>query len=169
MSFVDLMANDIWSDTDINNKVQALIRSQYSEQDELKASRLARNSDISANDLLFIANLDAWISSCVNEGRNARSDMQLLLQVISLEQAQARLSQPEVQPELDEEGNVLNQQQLDEDKQAREQAQAVLDGATADTWALYLQRNPVVEVVEEPEEAEVIEDITEVETVIEAA
>jgi outer membrane protein assembly factor BamA len=166
MSFVDLMANDIWSDTDINNKVQALIRSKYSEQDELKASRLARNSDISANDLLFIANLDAWISSCVNEGRNARSDMQLLLQVISLEQAQARLSQPEVQPELDEEGNVLNQQQLDEDKQAREQAQAVLDGATADTWALYLQRNPVVE---EPEEAQVIEDITEVEPAIEPA
>lgn len=146
MSFVDLMQNDIWSSTDIDNKVQALIRSKYSEKDELKASRLARNADDNnADDNLFIVNLDAWISSCIDEGRNARSDMQLLLQVFEIEKAATTLEQPEVQPELDEEGNIVNQQQIDDDIKSREQAQVVIDTASEESLELYLQRNPVVE------------------------
>jgi hypothetical protein len=156
MSFVDLMQNDIWSSTDIDNKVQALIRSKYSEQDELKASRLARNTtDDNADDTLFIVNLDAWISSCIDEGRNARSDMQLLLQVFEIEKAAARLKQPEVQPELDEEGTVINQQQIDDDVKSREEAQVVIDTASEESLELYLQRNPVVEEVQA--EVEVVE------------
>jgi hypothetical protein len=147
MSFVDLMQNDIWSSNDIDNKVQALIRSKYSEQDELKASRLARNTSDNENDTLFITNVDNWISSCIDEGRNARSDMQLLLQVFEIEKATARLKQPEVQPELDEQGNTLNQQQIDEDMKSREEAQVLIDNASEESLSLYLQRNPFVEEV----------------------
>jgi hypothetical protein len=147
MSFVDLMQNDIWSSIDIDNKVQALIRSKYSEQDELKASRLARNTSDNENDTLFITNVDNWISSCIDEGRNARSDMQLLLQVFEIEKATARLKEPEVQPELDEQGNTLNQQQIDEDTKSREEAQVLIDNASEESLSLYLQRNPFVEEV----------------------
>jgi len=85
MSFVNLMASDVWSSADIDNKVQALIRSRYSEQDELKAARLARTGDNPD----FVAAVDGWIAECVQQGREARTDMALLGKVLAHEQAAA--------------------------------------------------------------------------------
>lgn len=115
MSFVNLMGNDLWSESDIDNKVQAMIRSRYSENDELKAARLARCESPSGDELNFVSALDSWVAECVANGRQARKDTVLLSMVLAVEEAQRRLSQfrlaggkdavTEEIPTIDEEGN----------------------------------------------------------------
>jgi len=138
MSFINLMANDVWSGADIDAKVQALIRSRYSENDELKAARLARSGD----DPGFVAAVDGWIAECVEEGRDARQDMALLTEVLGMEDAARRLARPVVEPEHDDEGNVTNQDAIDQDNAERAAAQAVLDAASPEAQELYAERNP---------------------------
>lgn len=127
MSFIDMMANDVWSSTDIDAKVQAMIRSRYSENDELKAARLAR----SGGDPDFVAAVDAWIAQCVDEGRQARDDMALLLQVFDVEAAQRRLAQPE--PDPSDEG-------YEQDSAERAAAQTTIDSATPEVLKLVAER-----------------------------
>jgi hypothetical protein len=138
MSFVDLMANDVWSGADIDAKVQAMIRSRYSENDELKAARLTRSGD--GED--FVAAVDSWIAQCVAEGRDARDDMALLLQVFDVEDAQRRLDQPVLEPEYDEDDNITNQDALDQDALERDAAQSVIDSASPEVMTVVEQRNP---------------------------
>lgn len=154
MSFIDLMASDVWSNGDIDNRVQALIRSRYSENDELKASRLARKPDQSESDLAFVAGVDAWIAECVQQGSDARADMALLNEVLPMEDAARRLALPVVEPEINEEGEVTNQEAVDADIAQRADAQAVLDNASPEAKALYEQRNPPAPEPEEPVEPE---------------
>lgn len=142
MSFIDMMASDVWSSADIDNKVQALIRSRYSAQDELKASRLARTPNPTEADAAFVVCVDSWIAECVTEGRAARVDMALLAQVLNMEVAKRRLDMPELEPVLDEEGAVLNQDALDADTAERAAAQAELDAASPEAKELFDLRNP---------------------------
>lgn len=153
-SFVNLMASDVWSSGDIDNRVQALIRSRYSENDELKASRLARKPDQSESDLAFVAGVDAWIAECVQQGSDARADMALLSEVLPMEDAARRLALPVVEPEINEEGEVTNQEAVDADIAQRAEAQAVLDNASPEAKALYEQRNPPAPEPVEPVEPE---------------
>ena len=88
MSFVNLLADDVWSGSDIDNRVQALIRSQFTISDELKAARLARKQNPSEGDLAFLAMVDAVISAAVAEGTAAREDMAKLLPVLDFEKNQ---------------------------------------------------------------------------------
>lgn len=112
MSFVNLMANDVWSLVDIDNKVQALIRSKYATTDELKAARFSRKGQRTAPEAAFITGVDTWVASCILEGQQAKLDSALLAATLSFEAANRRLSQrlldvdvTEDQPVLDEEGN----------------------------------------------------------------
>lgn len=150
MSFIDLMANEVWSNSDIDNKVQALIRSRYSQQDELKASRLARTTNATEADTAFVADVDAWIAECVQQGRDARADMKLLLEVFAMLDANARLLQPLVQPVYGPELEVVNQTEIAENTTQRQQAQEILDIASTEAQALFEIRKPEV-VVEVPE------------------
>lgn len=141
MSFIDMMANDVWSSADIDAKVQAMIRSRYSDNDELKAARLSRNGD----DPTFVAAVDSWVASCVQEGRQSRDDMALLLQVFDVEAAERRLALPVVEPEVDEEGNITNQEAIDQDTAERAVAQIVVDNASPEVqYWVDLRRPPVV-------------------------
>jgi hypothetical protein len=142
MSFVDMMASDVWSSADIDNKVQALIRSRYSAQDELKASRLARTPNPSETDAAFVASVDSWIGDCVAEGRAARTDMELLAQVLDMEAHKRRLDMPLAEPVLDEQELVANQDALDADTAERAAAQALLDAASPEAKELFDLRNP---------------------------
>lgn len=142
MSFIDMMASDVWSSGDIDNKVQALIRSRYSAQDELKASRLARTPNPSETDAAFVVSVDSWIAECVAEGRAARTDMALLVQVLELEVHKRRLDMPLVEPVLDEEEAITNQDALDADTAERAAAQALLDAASPEAKELFDLRNP---------------------------
>lgn len=138
MSFVDMFSNDVWSSTDIDAKVQAMIRSRYSENDELKAARLAR----SGGDPAFVAAVDDWIAACVDEGRQARDDMALLLQVFDVEAAERRLALPVVEPEYDEDGNIINMDALAQDQNERDAAEAVVDDAPQEVLYWVEMRNP---------------------------
>lgn len=139
-SFVNMMANDVWSQADIDNRVQAMIRSRYSENDELKAARLARSGD----DPVFVAAVDGWIAECVQAGRQAKTDMALLLQVFEAEAANRRLAMPTIEPELNEEGAVLNQDSIDADLVERAAAQALVSGFSLEVQELCMVRNPPV-------------------------
>lgn len=137
-SFVNMMSNDVWSSADINGKVHDLIRSRYSQEDEFKAARLARlgeNPD-------FVAAVDSWIAACVQQGRDARSDMAVLLQVFDVEDAERRLAQPVVEPEYDDQGNIINQEALDQDAAERAAAQAVIDTASPEVMGWVEKRRP---------------------------
>ena len=112
MSFVNMMGNDVWSLVDIDNKVQALIRSKYSTNDELKAARFSRKGQRAAPETAFITGVDTWVTSCVAQGTQAKLDSALLAATLPLEVAQQRLSQrlldvdvTEDRPVLDAEGN----------------------------------------------------------------
>ena len=155
MSFIDKMASDVWSSADIDNKVHALIRSRYSADDELKASRLARKPDPSESDSAFVAGVDAWIAECVQQGNDARADMALLNEVFPMEAAARRLAMPLVEPEINEEGEVTNQDAIDTDLAERADAQAIIDSASPEAKALYDLRNPPAP---EPEPEETIVD-----------
>lgn len=142
MSFIEMMASDVWSSADIDNKVQALIRSRYSAQDELKASRLARTPNPSETEAAFVVSVDSWIAECVAEGRAARTDMALLAQVLELEVHKRRLVMPLVEPVLDEEKTITNQDILDVDAAERAAAQALLDAASPEAKELFDLRSP---------------------------
>lgn len=148
MSFIEMMASDVWSSADIDNKVQALIRSRYSAQDELKASRLARTPNPSETEAAFVVSVDSWIAECVAEGRAARADMALLAQVLELEVHKRRLAMPLVEPVLDEEETITNQDALDADAAERAAAQALLDAASPEAKELFDLRNPLPPVEE---------------------
>lgn len=142
MSFVDMMSNDVWSSADIDNKVQALIRSRFSAEDELKAARLARPVNPTAEEQTFVAAVDTWIADCVQQGRQARADMALLLEVFDVEAAERRLALPVVEPALDEDGNVTNQAEIDQDTAERTAAQAEVDAASPEVMHWVDLRRP---------------------------
>lgn len=85
ISFVNMMASDIWTEADISSRVQALIRAEVSAEDELKAARLSRKAAPSASESAFVERVDGVIASAVEQGRQARADMALLLEVLALE------------------------------------------------------------------------------------
>ena len=116
MSFIDLMGSP-WPDEHINRRVTSLIRSIVSEDDEAKAARLYRKPQPTVDELSFIRNVDSWIEKCVQEGKDARKDNLLLMQVIPFEEARRRLSQyalrdgkpavTEMRPLIGEDGNPV--------------------------------------------------------------
>lgn len=93
MSYVDLMANDVWSLQDIDRRTQALIRSKVTQEDEFKASRLARKVDASQADLDFVAFVDGVIADVLSQATQARADSALLSETLKYEAAEARLAQ----------------------------------------------------------------------------
>ena len=151
MSFIDLYSNTIWTETDISNKVQSIIRSQFSAEDELKASRLSRQSKPSASDMEYINMVDSAIQSAIDQGRAARSDNQLLIQVIDYETAVLRLRRPE-EPEfiLDQDENEIPNPLYEMDQEQRLAAQTVVDAVSTEVIELADQRNNLVEPIIEP-------------------
>lgn len=152
MSFVNMMASDVWSSEDIDNKVHALIRYRVSAEDELKAARLARTATRSTDETAFIEYVDSTIATAVQEGRDARADMATLLQVLDVESAERRLAQPVVEPEYDDQGEIINQEAVDLDIEQRIEAQLVIDEASPEVMEWVDKRRP------EPEPEELLID-----------
>ena len=125
MSFVNLLANDVWSSLDINRRVQALVRTQFTAEDELKAARLARQESRTDADEAFIASVDAAIAAALSEGVAARADMALLTQVMAVEYCH----------------HIVGSSLFDDE--AKASAQATIDAASAAVKALVEQRKPV--------------------------
>lgn len=144
MSFINLMANDIWSDADITRRTEAMIRSEFSLDAETILNRKVLGISLgtytpTAQDQADIARYDEVAKAAQAEGVAARADMALLMQVFPLEDALRRLERPRLQaswdrlqlppvePIIDEEtGEVTNQAEVDQDKAERAAAQAVV-------------------------------------------
>lgn len=156
-SFIDLMANDRWSDADITNRTEAMLRSQFSAQAEAILNRKVSGAilgqyELTAEELAEMAAFAAASLAARQEGAAARADMALLEQVFALEAAQARLARQMVAPVLDdsEEPQITNQDTVDQDGAERAAAQAVVDAASVDAKNLALRRAPAPEPTPEP-------------------
>lgn len=140
MSFINLMANDIWTDADITRRTEAMIRTEFSEVAETILNRKILGMSMGTytptpEDQADLQRYSAVAQAAQAEGIAARSDMALLLKVMAMEQAQARLNEPPLPEDATEE-------QIAQDAAERLAAEAVLVNAGPEAQALFLLRNP---------------------------
>lgn len=136
MSFVDLMANDAWSDADILRRTEAMIRSEFSAEAEAIINRKAMGLALgtyqpTAEEFVELGRYQSVIEAARMAGNAARADMARLRVVMEMEQAARRLSQPALA-----EGYAGHA----EDQADRAAAQAVIDAADGDATALFEAR-----------------------------
>lgn len=143
-SFVNMMADDIWSEADIVRRTEAMIRSEFSIEVETILNRKVLGISIGSYtpteaDLAEIARYDEVARHAQAAGVAARADMTLLNRVFPLEEAQRRLDrtalaaawerlqQPKVHPVKDEEtGEILNAAEVAADESERQTAQGIV-------------------------------------------
>jgi hypothetical protein len=163
MSFVDLMADHRWSEADIVNRTEAMVREYFTVASERILNRKMLGTSmgyvLSPEEQVELAQFQAVVLGAQAEGLQARADMALLAAALEVEAAQARLAQPAVQPvwQPTEEGDevLVNQQELDADTTQRLEAQAVVDAASTaalDLVQLRALNRPAPEPAPEPEE-----------------
>ena len=142
MSFIDLMANDIWSDADITRRTESMIRSEFSLDDETILNRKVLGISLGTytpneKDLADIEKYNAVAVAAQLEGVEARKDMALLLQVFPLEEAQRRLDKMSLQYAWDrlqlpviepvyENDVIINQEEIEKDNLERNEALSVV-------------------------------------------
>lgn len=142
MSFIDLMANDIWSDADITRRTESMIRSEFSLDDETILNRKVLGISLGTytpneKDLADIEKYNAVAVAAQLEGVEARKDMALLLQVFPLEEAQRRLDKMSLQYAWDrlqlpviepvyENDIIINQEKIEKDNLERNEALSVV-------------------------------------------
>jgi hypothetical protein len=132
-SFINLLANDVWSDADMLNRTEAMIRSEFPDQAVAILNRKATGALLGQYRLTDEekAELQRYAEAS-DEARQAlaaaQADMARLTLALDFEAARARLALPEVS---------------DDERAA---AQAIVDGASDDTLDLVALRNPVPEV-----------------------
>jgi hypothetical protein len=143
-SFINLMANDVWSDDDIKARLHAEFRTEISEFAEREIYRALhalhlRMRPLSLAEQAVVGKFAAVDGRVSVMGVAARADMALLNSVFAYEAAMARLAQPEVEESAT-------------DLAEREAALAVTTDASSQVVDLYLLRKPPAEepIVEEP-------------------
>ena len=154
MSFINLLANDVWSDADIKSRLHAEIRSEVSELAETELNRALQGAIMKLHTLTpqeqqSLMRFKGATDRVALLGTAARADMALLTSVLAYERAQARLLQALVTEPLtvtvvDTEGvsrEVVNPELALDDAQ-RTDAQAVIDDATAEVLELVALRSP---------------------------
>lgn len=161
MSYVNLLANDVWSESDITNRGRAVIESQVSEarQNELRTimlGHIAQMRTASPEELGEIMLVQALTEQAVLDNAAARADMALLLDVMEHERAIEWLSLPEASVHATitlEDGLELPNPAFEAITQWRNEARVTFDSATPEVLALYALRNPQPEPEEEVEVA----------------
>lgn len=147
MSFIDLMASDVWTDADITRRTEAMVRSRFTEAAELIINRKVQGAALGQYRLTpaeqaEVTAFNAVVFEARQAGEAARADMALLREVLAAEPAYRRLKQPAVAPELDEEGAAINQEALDADAAERAKAQAAMNSVSMPGLELLALRNP---------------------------
>ena len=138
MSFINLMANDVWSDADITRRTEAMVRTEFSLEAETILNRKVAGISLgqytpTEADLDEMARFKEVVDAAHDEGVLARADMALLIQVFPLEDAQRRLDQPLPPEDATEEEKA-------QDTAERAAAQAVIDGAPQNVRDLFEAR-----------------------------
>lgn len=147
MSFIDMMANDVWTDQDITSRTEAMVRAVVSLQEELVLNRKLEGAragqyTLSADDEAGMALLAQAGAAAQLEGIAARADMLTLLEVFEVEKAEKRLALPVVEPLFDEDFNVVNQAEADADNAERAIAQERIDAADEEIMGWVEARRP---------------------------
>lgn len=133
MSFIDMMADDVWSDADITNRTEAMVRAQVSTMEELVLNRKLQGAalgqyTLTAEDQAQMALLAQAGYAAQQEGIAARADMALLHKVFEVEEAEKLLADPDA----------------GEDEKAAAQGQ--IDAADAEVMGwVEARRPPVIE------------------------
>lgn len=125
-SFVNLMGNDIWTETDIINRTEALIRSEFPDAAVAILNRKATGAALGQYTMTAEeqGELARYVQVCEEArqaGIAARADMALLQAALDVEAAQRRLAS--------------------EDESERAAAQAVIDAAAPEALALVAARS----------------------------
>jgi len=153
--FINLLANDVWSDADIDNRVRSIVAGVVSveRQDELRTimlGHIAQMRAATASEMGEIILVKTVTEAAADAGRQARADMALLSQAMAYEAAQARLARPP----FDGPATVMQSAGLDAnqvevpnpaiqaDTAERAAAQAVIDGAPQAVLDLLALRHP---------------------------
>lgn len=97
MSFVDLMADDDWSEADIVNRMESMIRASYPATEESIINRKITGSGLGfytliADEQAEIADYAQVCAAAQQAGRDARSDMALLRRVLAAERGETPLA-----------------------------------------------------------------------------
>lgn len=134
-SFINLLADDVWSEADIINKTEAELHSVCSESNELILSRKMIGFSLgrvipTAQEQAGLTAYEIAAYQAQQSGIAARADMVRLQGALDHERTQARLA-------VSVTGDAL-------DTAERAAAQAVIGAASASTLALVALRNPVV-------------------------
>ena len=154
MSFINLLANDIWTDADITRRTESMVHSEFPLEEENILHRKVTGSmggmyQLTEDEQRSLQRYTQLCEYAKQEGIAARNDMALLLRVFELENANLRLHQPIVEPILDESGNVINQEEIDNDTKERYDAQEIMNNASPEEMDVFNLRNPVNETNEE--------------------
>lgn len=129
MSFINLLANDHWSDADMLRRTESMIRSEFSQEAETILNRKAVGMALgtytpSAEELAEMGKYTTVVEAARTELQAAGADMALLLKVFELEKADRIVKQMPLSEALiviettkpdeivDEFGNITNQEEL---------------------------------------------------------
>lgn len=153
-TFIDLLGNDIWSDADITNRTEAIVRAQFSAIDETVLNRKVSGAGmgvytLTADDMAEIQRFGAVTQAAAALGVQARADMALLQSALDYETATRRLSMPafagpKTRVMTDDAGGECQQDNPDylSDQAEREAALDVVSSASQITLHLVGMRNP---------------------------
>lgn len=131
MSFVDMMGNDVWSEADIVNRTESIIRSKYSQTEELILNRKMSGVfsglyTLTTDEQLELQDFNSMLLQARMAGVDARADMALLQQALNQEFTQRTLDTIPV-----DDPNLADQ---------RTSLQAIIDAAPQSVKDLVAQR-----------------------------
>jgi len=148
-SFINLMADDVWSDADITRRTEAMVRAEFSLEAETILNRKVSGHGLgayalTAEDAAEIQRFNGVVQAAQAAGAAARADMALLQHALDAEAAQRRLEQPPADPPTEQDGYE------------RQAAEAVLEAVTDQVQELLDARAAARQErqAEAPEEAE---------------
>ena len=100
MSFIDMMADRIWTDAEITNRTEAMVRAVVSVAEELVLNRKLQGAalgqyTLTPEDRAQMALLAQAGYAAQQEGIAARRDMSVLREVLAVEAAVRALGHPE--------------------------------------------------------------------------
>lgn len=157
--FINLMANDVWTEADLMNRMRAMVGAVSSPERQhdlqtIMIGHIAQMRAATASELAEIMAIKLATESAGEAVLQARLDMALLHDVRAFELAKLRLTLPVVEavysaapvsidPDAPPaEPTVTNQSAIDTDGVERLTAQVVVDAATPEALALSVLRYP---------------------------
>lgn len=146
MSFVNLMANDVWSETDIVTRTEAMIASEFPPAAAAILNRKATGAllgqyALTPGEQAELGRYAAVCDAARAAGTSARADVALLIETLALEAAVHRLKLQEV---TTQEGVAQDDGRYALDVTERAQAAHIVASASPGAVALAELRQPPV-------------------------